>query len=60
MNKVRFGIIGLGSIGSRHLKCINENDRSELVAVFDILQKKKLNTSNNTTICHNYHDLHHQ
>ena len=57
MNKVRFGIIGLGSIGSRHLKCINENDRSELVAIFDILQKKKLNISNNTTICHNYHDF---
>lgn len=36
MNKVRFGIIGIGHIGKRHASILLQNEEAELVAVCDI------------------------
>ena len=40
MDKVRFGIIGLGNMGGLHLTWINEIPEVELTAVCDIDAKK--------------------
>ncbi len=37
MNKVKFGVVGVGHIGSRHAQCITDNSRAELIKMFDIL-----------------------
>lgn len=40
MEKVKFGIIGCGRIGSRHAEEISNNPRAELTAVCDIIKEK--------------------
>jgi UDP-N-acetyl-2-amino-2-deoxyglucuronate dehydrogenase len=41
MNKVRFAVIGLGNIGTRHVQHIIQNEQAELVAVCDCDENKK-------------------
>lgn len=41
--KIRFGIIGLGHIGKRHLEMIRQNGDSEVIACCDLLSKEDLN-----------------
>jgi UDP-N-acetyl-2-amino-2-deoxyglucuronate dehydrogenase len=36
MKKIKFAIVGCGSIGARHLAVINEEEQAEIVAVCDI------------------------
>jgi len=57
MKKIKFGVIGLGRIGLRHLKCILENNRSELTSIFDIVVPNQLNISEEIQLCSNYHEL---
>ena len=38
-HKFKFGIIGLGRIGTRHAKCIFDHPNAELVAVCDVIEK---------------------
>lgn len=40
MDKLKSAVVGCGSISSRHLKTIAENENSELVAVCDIVHEK--------------------
>ena len=40
--KIKFAVIGLGHIGKRHAEMIRRDERSELVAVCDILSKEEL------------------
>ena len=40
MKTVKFGIIGFGNIGKRHLQRIQENNNSICIAICDIKQKK--------------------
>jgi predicted dehydrogenase len=37
IQKIKFGIVGLGHIGSRHAQCILHNDAAELTTMFDVL-----------------------
>ena len=38
--KIKFGIVGLGHIGTRHAKCIFDNTNAVLSSAYDILPKK--------------------
>ena len=40
MNKIRFGVIGCGKIGSKHGTIINELEDCELIAVCDIIKER--------------------
>ena len=39
--KIKFGIIGLGHIGVRHAKCIEQHNDAELVGAYDIINEEK-------------------
>ena len=41
MKKIKFGVVGIGHIGSRHAKCIIANKRAELTSMFDSLPINK-------------------
>jgi UDP-N-acetyl-2-amino-2-deoxyglucuronate dehydrogenase len=40
MNKIKFAIIGCGSIGKRHIAVVDSEERAELVAICDSDEKK--------------------
>lgn len=42
MNKVKFVVIGYGHIGKRHAEMVRRNDKSELVAVCDIVKPSEV------------------
>jgi UDP-N-acetyl-2-amino-2-deoxyglucuronate dehydrogenase len=42
MSKVKFAVVGCGYIGKRHAEMINRNPESELVALIDVQDKKKI------------------
>ena len=44
--KVQFGIIGFGHIGTRHAKCILDHPQTNLSAICDSLPLEKLNRNN--------------
>src|SRR3990172_3790887 len=46
MSKIKFAVIGMGHIGSRHAEMIRNNPETELAAVCDILPKEKLGLNN--------------
>ena len=46
MDKVKFGVIGLGHIGKRHAEMIIRNKSCELVAICDIVSKENLDAEN--------------
>ena len=46
MDKVKFGVIGLGHIGKRHSEMIFRNNSCELVAICDIVSKEILDIEN--------------
>jgi len=58
MEKIKFGIIGYGSIGKRHWQRIEENEQTEIKAVCDI-KEHELAQFKNTEIftTTNYQDL---
>ena len=37
MKKIKFGVVGFGHIGRRHVKCILDNDQAQFTSIFDIL-----------------------
>jgi UDP-N-acetyl-2-amino-2-deoxyglucuronate dehydrogenase len=41
-SKIKFGVIGCGHIGKRHIEMINRNAESELVAIIDIKSPSEL------------------
>ena len=43
--KIKFGIVGMGRIGSRHAICINQHPQAQLESAYDILPKDKWNCS---------------
>ena len=45
-NKVRFAIVGCGSIGKRHIAVVDAEPNAELVAICDIDEKKCIELSN--------------
>ena len=57
MKKIKFGVIGLGRIGLRHLKCILENNKSELTSIFDVVLPDQLNISEEIQRCSNYDEF---
>ncbi|NLN40409.1 MAG: Gfo/Idh/MocA family oxidoreductase, partial [Clostridiales bacterium] len=47
MSKLKFGIIGCGRISARHVDAIlNNKDKAELVAVFDIVEELAIDRKN--------------
>ena len=42
MEKVKFGVIGLGHIGKRHAEMIQRNPSCDLVALSDLRPEKEL------------------
>ena len=42
MKKIKFGVVGFGHIGRRHVKCILDNDQAQFISIFDILPKNQL------------------
>ena len=42
MDKVNFGVVGLGHIGKRHAEMILRNNNCELVAICDIVSQENL------------------
>ena len=58
MDKVKFGVIGLGHIGKRHAEMIIRNKSCELVAICDIVSKEILDAENyNVPFYNNHIDL---
>ncbi len=56
--KIKFGIVGLGHIGVRHVNCIIDNNMSDLVAVFDILPKNDWRKRHHTiNFCSSFDEL---
>jgi len=56
--KIKFGVVGLGHIGSRHMQCILDHPNAELVAVCDILPVKHLLIDNKDVVfCSNIKTL---
>tara|TARA_B100001113_G_C21091054_1_gene614359 strand:- start:517 stop:1548 length:1032 start_codon:yes stop_codon:yes gene_type:complete len=56
--KIKFGVVGIGHIGSRHVQCILDHPNAELSAICDILPKKKLRINNKDAIfCSSIKDL---
>ncbi len=56
--KIKFGVVGLGHIGSRHVQCILDHPNAELVTVCDILPTKNLLIDNKDVVfCSNIKDL---
>ncbi|MEK6932301.1 MAG: Gfo/Idh/MocA family oxidoreductase [Nanoarchaeota archaeon] len=45
MEKIKFGVVGCGRIGTRHAEHIYNNNRAELVAVCDIIKERANNLS---------------
>jgi len=45
-NKIKFGVVGLGHIGMRHVKCIMNNTNSKLSVVCDVENKKEWCSTN--------------
>jgi UDP-N-acetyl-2-amino-2-deoxyglucuronate dehydrogenase len=45
--KIKFAVIGVGSIGKRHVEMINRNPQAELVSLCDIRPKDELTLDNN-------------
>ena len=41
--KVKFAVVGCGHIGKRHAEMIQQNEKSELVALIDVQEKSYLN-----------------
>ena len=57
-NKVKFGVVGLGHIGTRHAKCIMNNRNSILSAVCDIKHKTTWKTQHESIpYFSDFHDL---
>ena len=47
MSKLKFGIIGCGRISARHVDAIlNNKDKAELVAVYDIIEELAIDRKN--------------
>ena len=46
MEKVKFGVIGMGHIGKRHAEMILRNSSCQLVAICDIIIKENLGLEN--------------
>ena len=44
--KIKFGIVGLGHIGTRHAQCVIDNPNAVLSCVYDILPKKRWQITN--------------
>ena len=42
MKKIKFGVVGFGHIGRRHVKCILDNDQAQFTSIFDVLPKNEL------------------
>ena len=58
MDRVKFGVIGLGHIGKRHSEMISRNNSCELVAICDIVSKEILDIENyNVPFYNNHIDL---
>ena len=58
MDKVKFGVIGIGHIGKRHCEMILRNNSCELVAICDIVSKEILDLENyNVPFYNNHIDL---
>jgi len=59
MDKVRFGVVGCGGMGSAHIKFIKELPEAELVAVCDSDEEvaKKVAQENNVKVFSDYHEL---
>ncbi|MBE38239.1 MAG: oxidoreductase [Flavobacteriales bacterium] len=56
--KVKFGIVGIGHIGTRHAQCIINNKDAVLSAVCDIRAKEEWKKSNNNIdYCSTFDDL---
>jgi len=48
--KVKFGVIGLGHIGKKHVNCILNNKNCELIAIADKLSLEKIERKSNTDL----------
>jgi len=62
MNKIKYGIIGAGTMGRSHLECLQTIDEAELVAVADncegSLEKFRAVSKNMNMACYSsYHEL---
>jgi len=56
--KVKFGVVGIGHIGSRHAQCIINNPDAELSSVCDIRLKEQWKTDNNNVYyCSGFDEL---
>jgi len=57
--KIKFGVVGVGHIGSRHAQCIIDNNRGSLIKLFDVLpvDKWRFKTSKKELICASFEDL---
>ena len=56
--KIKFGVVGLGHIGSRHVQCILDHPNAELSAMCDVLPKQTLiNDNKNVVFCSQLKEL---
>ncbi|MAQ69550.1 MAG: oxidoreductase [Flavobacteriales bacterium] len=57
--KIKFGVAGVGHIGSRHAQCIIDNNRADLLKLFDVLplNKWRFDTSKKELLCSSFEDL---
>jgi len=56
--KIKFGVVGLGHIGARHVKCIIDHPKTELSAVCDVVPKKQWMSDNKDIFfCSNFSEL---
>ena len=58
VDKIKFGIVGLGHIGKRHANCIINHPHAQLVSIFDIAQKEKwINEHSNIIFSDSFENL---
>ena len=55
--KIKFGIVGMGRIGSRHATCISQHPQAQLVGTHDVLPQYQSNCGKLRRDCSSFRDL---